>query len=483
LGFIEKTAAGFLRENGMKQSIQQKRGHSPIAYLAAAVFIATIFIADAAYANCVWHVTGRIVRSEPVPTNDGMLMGPGYSVDVMTMARWSEGALCPGGDCPYNTANWLPNTTNGDGEFVIVSAPLPGPTCHAARDFVLMIQGEKANIASWQTVDNRNGIEGPGFPLPTPIYVHEVNLGDIKVDDLPPPEGLMASNDGGIDVGNAEMAPLPLPGEGSPSGLPTGTFAPAPLPGADDGEDLTEGLPTGTFAPTPLPGAGGGEDLTEGLPTGTFEPMPLPGNDDEEDEEDTVGNIPDGTLQPHFNPCPDFGALGIEQADFAFNQHPGAGDADQSLDGLIQIQQRHSGGTPMARRLSVTFEMANNGAEFSERSGDCPVEIQLRLNEGPNRNGSDVDGWHSVEEDMPNLQANWFRFITLSASLNGTGNDTSAEWDENYEYVLVQVILDHTNGVSEANEDDNVAGEYCYHAPGNTFVDMSVCDAAAAEFD
>ena len=489
---------------GVNNQSGRKRGL--ISFLAFATFAMTLVAADMAQAACTWRLTGQLVRSDPLPTDDGAIEGPGYSLDVMTMARFTNGSLCPGGECPFNTTNWLQGSSDWDGNFVLLSAPHPGPTCHVDRDFVFMIQGEKANISSWQTIDNRNGIDGPAFPGPSPVFIHEINLGSIKVDDLPPPEGYEvpgASN--GMDVGNATMEPVPSGGPNLPPGtfepaptpnagpnLPPGTFEPAPVPGGEGDDE--NALPDVTIEPNtnPFPGTDDEGEEESGLPDVTIEPNtnPFPGTGNEEEEpdtdtgsenDDTASNFPDAQFEP--NPCPDLSMTGIEMADFAFGPHPGEGTSNKSPDGLIRIQQRQSGGTPMARRLSVTFEVENHGAQHNRRSGQCSVDVQLRLNEGPDRDGAGADAWHSYEDPIPTINANWQRFITMSAVTRGTGNDTNSSWNENYEYVRIQVLLDYNNGVSEANEGDNVAGDYCYHATTNTFVDLGTCDAAAAAFD
>jgi len=498
-----------------------KRLRATTMALAGLAFGAGLIISDVAQATCHWQLTGRIIRSDPLPTDNGDIVGPGYSIDVMTMARWTNGALCPGGECPFNTTNWVQSSTNGDGEFVITSLPHAGPSCHVERDFVFMIQGEKADISSWQTVENRNGIDGPEFPGPSPVFVHEVNIGDIKVDDLAPPEGYAPPHTA-PDIGTATMEPADT---GTPN-LAPGTIEAASIPGS--GLDTGSELPDATIEanPNPFPpGNGAEDDATEEentFPDVTIEanPNPFPSGDVAEDEGET---LPDVTIVANTDPfptdpsdpsgnddpadaeendendnsgfgfpdaqfeeagCQAFNTSGlVEQADFAFGPHPGEGHAHKSPDGLIRIQQRQTGGNPMARRLSVTFEVQNHGERHQRRVGDCPVEILLRLNEGPDMYGDSMDAWHSYDDPIPTINANWQRFVTMSATTRGTGNDTNSSWNEGYEYVRIQVVLDHTNGVNEANEGDNIAGEYCYHATTNRFVDMGTCDAAAAEFD
>ncbi len=503
-----------------------KRQNTTKFTISLATLCATLAFSQMAEAACQWNLEGRVVRDTPLQTDEGTYSGPGYPVEMMAMVRWRDITLCMGNTCPWNTTNWIPTTSDDKGNFTIPSIPLVDPTCQFERDFILMMQAPDVGITSWQEVASRNGVDGPtqpSGPVPWPTFFHVVEFGNITLDDLPLPdwyEEEVEANNGVPDVGNATMEPASDNGHSFPTGTLEPNTNPFPLP---DKEEDEGGFPHGTLEPNthpfPLPNE---EEDEGGFPTGTLEPnthpFPLPDDDgDEEDESegndqgtDDEGNetgdgandesddtsdtndtsdsndsAPDLTdvHAEEAPPCLPMVSTVAPQADFAFGPHPSGTSTGISLDGLVRIQPRHSGNTPMARRLSVTFEVQNHDARFVERSGDCPVEVQLRFNEGPGAYGEGEDAWHTYEDDMPTINANWQRFITMSATIRGTGNDTNSDWNEIYEYVRVEVILDHTNGVSEANEGDNSAGIYCYHATSNAFVDMGSCDAAEGAFD
>jgi hypothetical protein len=412
------------------------------------------FSSASAEAACTWQVSGQIVRSDPMMLANGLLTEPGGPVEVMAMARWTGG--CPGGFCQWNTSNWLPTTSDGDGNFTITSLPLPDPSCQINRDFIVLYRAPGLGVSHWQTTDISSNNSGPNQlsgPTPFSTFTHTTSLGPLKADDLGmPPWGELPPEDTST-------------GRGVPSGVET-----QPMPG-------NPGLPTGEMGTMPD---------NPGLPTGEMGPAPGGGAPDPEDDNpdpDEGGsepNLPSGTLQP--NPCGIFRNNQIGQPDFAYAQHPMAGGQAVTDDGQIRIARRqNAAGQGMARRVNATFLVANNGQR--DHAGDtdaCSVTVEVRFNEGPDEMG-DPTNWHSYVEHLPSIPVGFPRLVTVQGTLRGTGNDTQSDWNEDYRYVVIYIVLDNAKTVFEANELDNPAGRYCYDAIDANFVPMSTCVDAQSE--
>lgn len=59
--------------------------------------------------------------------------------------------------------------------------------------------------------------------------------------------------------------------------------------------------------------------------------------------------------------------------------------------------------------------------------------------------------------------------------MRGTGSDAPNNWNENYEYVLLDFTLDPGNTILEADETNNDIGSYCHHAPTGSFASPQAC--------
>lgn len=393
--------------------------------------LAGMALAAPVEAACTWQISGQIVRTDEIQLADGVLSKPGAPLQVMAIARWSAG--CPGGQCQWNAANWLPTTSDGDGNFTITSLLIPNPSCQMPRDFIVLYRSPALGVGHWQTVDmvsNRQGPDQLHGPLPGTPFMHEVSLGQLKADDLglPPGAQLPPENDPPDPVAAPSGAPLPS-GTGGPPPGQAGTN-----PGA-------------------IPGSGNN-------PSGP--------------------NLPTGTMQQ--DPCALLRSTAIGQADFAFAPHPSSGGQGVSPDGRVGIARRqNAAGVAMSRRINATFQVANTGErDFTGHNDACPVTVEVRYNEGPGPY-DDPSNWHVYDADMPTVLRVPGRFITLQGTLRGTGNDTAADWNEDYRLVAVEVVLDVANSVSEANEADNSAGLYCYDAVAAEFVDNQQCEDAAGD--
>lgn len=403
----------------------------------------------AAEAACTWRLNGQIVRTDTVQLVNGSLSTPGMPLQVMAMVRWSAG--CPGGNCVWNTSNWLPGFTDADGNFSIFSGPIPDPSCQAPRDVIILYRGETLDVNHWQTVDmvsNRPGPNQPSGPTPVSTFIHTANLGQLKADDLGLPPGAQLPEEEEDDpTHGATMGNAPRPGDDRP---PSGVMTPAPTPGGGSG------LPTGTAEPGPGP-------------------APQPGSNG-------GGNTPPPAGTAGVDPCGFLRNPGVGQPDFTFAQHPMAGGQGVSPGGEVRIAQRqNAAGQRMSRRVNATFQVNNAGNRDHGGSTDnCPVTATVRFNEGPGLY-DDPNNWHSYAETLPTIPMNFPRLVTVQGTLRGTGNDTASDWNESYTLVAIEIELDDGAMVAEANEGDNTTGILCYDAVANDFVDPQTCSNAILE--
>jgi hypothetical protein len=145
-----------------------------------------------------------------------------------------------------------------------------------------------------------------------------------------------------------------------------------------------------------------------------------------------------------------------------------------SFDQALMIETRaNEPGRMTLNRITAHVLVENAGQRGFSYSNHCPAKITLRINEGPGARSGDP--WSAYERDMPNVPANTEVPYERNGNLLGTGDDFADEpWDHDWEYALIEMVLDSGHDVMESAEGDNVV-QHCYHAPSNSFVNMSNC--------
>jgi hypothetical protein len=178
------------------------------------------------------------------------------------------------------------------------------------------------------------------------------------------------------------------------------------------------------------------------------------------------------------NPCHAPRLPGLQMPDFVFGQHVAAGTPSVSPDGLVRILMRGIPTNPLARRLNITVTVFNQGGRDYRATERCTAKVRVTINEGPDHYvNSSLGATHFEEEDAPPLlQPNTGgRLVTFVPALRGTGPDAPGNWNEDYEYVLLDFALDPGNTILESSETNNAIGPYCYHAPTGVFASLKAC--------
>lgn len=145
-----------------------------------------------------------------------------------------------------------------------------------------------------------------------------------------------------------------------------------------------------------------------------------------------------------------------------------------SFDNALMIETRPNGAGRMTlNRITAHILVENAGQRSFTYSNRCAAKVTVRINEGPGERGGNP--WQEQTGNMPNVPGNTEVPYEDNANLLGAGDDFSDEpWDEDWEYALIEVVLDSGNDVMESAEGDNVV-QHCYHAPSNSFANMSNC--------
>ena len=178
------------------------------------------------------------------------------------------------------------------------------------------------------------------------------------------------------------------------------------------------------------------------------------------------------------NPCHSPRLPGLQMPDFVFGQHASAGTPPVCLDGLVRILRRGIPTNPLAHRLNITVMVFNQGGRDYRATERCTAKVRVTINEGPDHYASSSLGaTHFEEEDAPPLlQPNvGGRLVTFVPALRGTGPDAPGNWNEDYEYVLLDFAPDPGNTILESSETNNAIGPYCYHAPTGAFASLKAC--------
>jgi hypothetical protein len=202
-------------------------------------------------------------------------------------------------------------------------------------------------------------------------------------------------------------------------------------------------------------------------------------HDDNDDADDGHDDEPRGNPRFEEAPCGLRQAPFVEGVEFRFGQMP-SNPGPLSPDQALRIETRPRGNGDMTlNRVIQHIRVENAGSRDYRHNRHCPAEVHFRLNEGPGRRGDGENAWSApYTADIPDIAANASEPVNVDSNLWGAGDDLVGEWDEDWEYALVDVTLDATFAVMESAEGDNRI-VHCYHAPSNSFAAMSACEAAA----
>ncbi|WP_295691860.1 hypothetical protein [uncultured Maricaulis sp.] len=320
-------------------------------------------------------------------------------------------ARTPGGF--WNTPNWPAVTSDGDGFATLVSAiAFADPDCQTARDVRVQVRNFNTGM-SWRTV-HQQSLPGHGdhVGLFAPAPTHAVTVGNLVLDG--PYRG-----DGVIVIENIGDPP---------AGWETSGDEPQDVPAVEPVD------PQAADAPS---------------------------------QPDRTGAILDA------DPCHVYRLPIVAGVEFRFGQMP-AQPGPLSADNALRISTRPNGGGAMTlNRLTYHVHVENAGQRDFHALHHCPVELHVRLNEGPGQRSG--DGWSlPFTTRIPDLAVNAVVALDDTANLLGAGDDFVGAWSQDYAYVLIEVTLDATNRVRETAEGDNRI-VHCYHAPSNSFADMAAC--------
>ncbi len=311
----------------------------------------------------------------------------------------------------WNSINWPETASDANGFVQITSAvAFADPDCQTAREFRVQVRSFHTGM-NWRTVHQQSTSgHADHLGLFIPAPVHAVTIGNLVLD-----------------------------GEFRGGGV---IFI----------EDIGE--PPVTWTSVDDDGTG------------------QPNDDGQEDDDDEHPDQPVATLQD--DPCHVY-RLPIDlDIEFRFGQMPPE-PGPLSPDMALRVETRANGGGAMTlNRLTNHIRVENAGGRDFHALHRCPVEIHLRLNEGPGQRSG--DGWSTpYVARLPDIAANAVAPVDIDANLLGAGDDLEGDWGQDYEYVLIEAVLDATNRIAETAEGDNRI-IHCYHAPTNSFSAMSQCE-------
>jgi hypothetical protein len=171
-------------------------------------------------------------------------------------------------------------------------------------------------------------------------------------------------------------------------------------------------------------------------------------------------------------------SLGMS-TEFRFGTMNASGN-NVSFDRALMIETRaNEAGRMTLNRITAHILVENAGQRGFSYSSHCPAKVTLRTNEGPGERSGDP--WSAYEGDIPNVPATTEVPYERNGNLLGAGDDFADEpWDHDWEYALIEVVLDSGHDVMETAEGDNVV-QHCYHAPSNSFSNMSNCSTKDGE--
>lgn len=365
-----------------------------------------------AEANCFWEVSTRLIGFRPANALLPARSWPLANLETRVQAR------TPGGF--WNTPNWPVTRTDAQGYATIRSThAFPDPLCQSGREFRVQIRSFDTGM-QWRTVHQENETGPGGYQgILTPAPTHQVSVGNLIL-------GEDYSEDGVIHVEGMSEPPLDFTDGGNDT---------APPAGSDDEPD---------------------------------------GSDNEGDTDNGGGGIGDHQIQAAEDPCHVYRLPIDYDIEFRFGQMP-LEPGPVSPDRALRTETRPNGGGDMTlNRIRNHIRVENAGGRDFQALYHCPVEVHVRLNEGPGQRGG--DGWSPpYVERIPDLPAHTEAPLYEDANLLGAGDDLEGEWDEDYEYLLIEVTLDATNRIAETAEGDNRI-VHCYHAPTNAFVAMAQCE-------
>lgn len=368
-----------------------------------------------AQANCFWEVSTRVMGLQPANALLPARSWPLANLETRVQAR------TPGGF--WNTPNWPVTQTDAQGYATIRSThAFPDPSCQSNREFRVQVRNFDTGM-QWRTVHQESETGPSGYHgILTPAPTHRVSVGDLVL-------GEDYSEDGVIHV------------EG---------MSPPPFDFTDGGND------------TAPPADGNSDDETGGTDNG-------------EEAGNEAGGIADHDLEAAADPCHMYRLPIDYDIEFRFGQMP-LEPGPVSPDRALRTELRGSGDVLFLNRLRNHIRVENAGGRDFGAVYHCPVEVHVRLNEGPGRRGTGEDAWSPpYVERVPDLPANTEVALDRNANLLGAGDDPVGEWEQDYEYVLIEVTLDATRRITETAEGDNRI-VHCYHAPSNSFAPLAQCE-------
>ncbi|WP_203291934.1 hypothetical protein [Maricaulis parjimensis] len=373
--------------------------------------VAMLALSGTAQANCRWQADMRLVGVHP---GFGSISDHAWPLaNLQTRVR----VRTPGGW--WNTANWPATSTDANGFASITSAvAFADPDCQTRREFEVQVRNFDTNM-QWRTVysESKQGPTGmTGLMSPAPV--HTIELGNLVLD-----------------------------GEFRGSGV-----------------IFVEGI-----GDPPVVWSSGGEGGDDTGPQ--INDAPVPDQDDDEDASSGPPDLTGASLQE--DPCHIYRLPIGQDVEFRFGQltaQPGPVSPDQAL----RVENRLAGGHVTLNRLAMHFGVENAGQDDFHAVYHCPVEVHVRLNEGPGERGG--DGWSNPwVAPIHDIAVNQVRPMAINVNLLGAGDDLVGEWGQDYEYVLIEITLDATNRIAETAEGDNTI-LHCFHAPSQSFAAMAQCE-------
>lgn len=196
-------------------------------------------------------------------------------------------------------------------------------------------------------------------------------------------------------------------------------------------------------------------------------------DDPGEDADPELSGLPNRDMEAQFDPCARLRLLQPGDVEFRFAQLGeilGAASPDSHIDLTLRPIAN-----PYLRRFNIAFGVENAGSVNFSASRQCPVIVRMRSFEGADGQSGGRTGWSPPREvEIGDIAVNAVDSLSFEGSFFGTGNQPIGGWNQNWEYTLVELTVDVPNRVSELAEGDNRI-VHCYHAPGQSFVPLSLC--------
>ncbi|MCP2680427.1 hypothetical protein NHF45_12895 [Maricaulaceae bacterium NA33B04] len=231
--------------------------------------------------------------------------------------------------------------------------------------------------------------------------------------------------------------------------------------------------PSGAFVDLNVCWTDGGGGDTGGQDDVADPPAAGGADDPGEDADPEPSGLPNRDMEAQFDPCARLRLLQPGDVEFRFAQLGeilGAASPDSHIDLTLRPIAN-----PYLRRFNIAFGVENAGSVNFSASRQCPVIVRMRSFEGADGQSGGRTGWSPPREvEIGDIAVNAVDSLSFEGSFFGTGNQPIGGWNQNWEYTLVELTVDVPNRVSELAEGDNRI-VHCYHAPGQSFVPLSLC--------